>query len=77
MGKKITETFKLSEEMLEKLNAIRDAGHNTVKEFTAEQDAMILEFYDKKNKAGLAKIVGVCASTMRNRHKELTEERNE
>ena len=76
MSRKV-ETFQLSEDMLDKLNALRGAGHNTTKEFTAEQDAMILEFYDKKNKADLSKIVGVCVSTMRNRSKELMEENDD
>ena len=71
MGTKTIETAKISEEMLAKINSLRDAGRAPVEIFTKEQDAIILEFYEKKNKIELSKLLGVCENTMRRRYKEL------
>jgi len=66
------ETFKISKEMQAKIDQIKDATRSFPKSFTPEQDAIILTYYEKKEKKELAELVGVCISTMRKRYKELT-----
>jgi hypothetical protein len=71
--RKTVENFNISEEMMAKLDGLRDAGRGARKVFTREEDAIIKEFYVKKDKKELSKMLGVCASTLRQRYRELTE----
>jgi hypothetical protein len=66
------ETFKISKEMQAKIDTLRDSERTPAKSFTAEQDAIISQFYVKKNKDDLAKLIGVSVGTMRKRYLELT-----
>lgn len=75
MNSKKIETFKISKEMQEKIDQLKDTSRSFPKTFTPEQDAIILEYYHKKEKKELADLIGVCISTMRKRYKELKDER--
>jgi len=61
---------EISKEMMLKIEELQ-SGHRSKVEFTPEQDAVILEYYEKKNKSQLAKLLGVAEGTMRNRYREL------
>ena len=69
------ETYTISEDMLAKIDALRDTERTPPRQFTEEQDAIILTFYKKKNKGDLAKLIGCCQSTMRRRYLELTNDK--
>ena len=61
---------EISKEMMLKIEKLQ-SGHRSKVEFTPEQDAVILEYYEKKNKQQLSKLLGVAEGTMRKRYKEL------
>ena len=71
MGTKTIETVVISKEMLAKIDSLRDTERTPPKQFTEEQDAIILTFYKKKNKGDLSKLIGCCPGTMRKRYLEL------
>ena len=60
----------ISAEMLSKLEALQNGTVGKVI-FTPEEDEMILQFWEKKNKAELSKLLGYSENTIRNRFKEL------
>ena len=41
-------------------------------QFTKEQDEALLKYWNKKNKRDVARVLGMCANTARDRYKELT-----
>lgn len=67
-----TENCAISKDMLAKLNSLRSAAHSEKIKFTAEQDEIIKRYYYKKNKEDLAELIGVCVTSLRKRHRELT-----
>lgn len=75
MGTKTIETVVISKEMLAKIDSLRDTERTPPKQFSIEQDAIMLKYYEKKNKKDLAELLGVCQSTMRKRYKELTDDK--
>ena len=77
MSNKKVETYTISDEMRKKIEALKDSTRAHFKEFTEEEDAIILEYYVKKNKEELAKALGSCAETVKKRYKVLTENKNE
>lgn len=58
-------TFELSDEMRKKLDGIKNASNSSGKVFTKEEEFVILEYYEKKNKEQLAEMLGINASTLR------------
>lgn len=70
MSGKITE-FKISDEMQSKIDAIQNVSPSKVT-VTEEQKAIILKYYEKKNKEELAKLLGMSYSTLKKIYKELT-----
>lgn len=62
---------KISPETRAQLDALPDVSPTKVK-FTPEQDEIIKEYYVKKNKADLCKIIGCSEKTLRKRYRELT-----
>ena len=64
--------YEISEEMMEKLDKIDDAGHKGGSSFTKEQEAIIVKFYPIKNKEQLAEFFGVDVSTLRRHYQRLT-----
>ena len=69
------EDTKISKKMLEQIESLRDTERTPPRQFTDEQDAIIKNFYLKKNKKDLANLIGCCESTMRKRYKELTNDK--
>lgn len=69
MMKEIREV-KISTDMMEKLSQLKDGG---TKPFTLsdEQKAIIKEYYYKKDKRALAKLLGMSEATLRRYHKDL------
>lgn len=63
----------ISKEMLAKIDSLRNSERTPPKSFTKEQDAIILQFYVKKNKEDLAKLIGVSIGTLRKHYLELTD----
>lgn len=64
--------FKLTEEMQNKINALHDSDNTGNKrQFTKEQDYIILNYYMVKNKEELAELLGCDRGTLRKRYKEL------
>lgn len=59
----------ISKEMLEKLNKIKDKKF----EHTKENDKIILEYYNKKDKTELSKVLNMSLSSLRNRYFKLTQ----
>lgn len=70
-----TETYTISKKMLEQIESLRDTERTPPRQFTEEQDAIIKNFYMKKNKKDLAKLLGCCEGTMRRRYKDLTRDK--
>ena len=67
--------FTISDEMRKKLESLTDSGNgNKKRQFTPEEDAIIKEYFPKKNKQELARILGMCENTMRERYKVLVNE---
>lgn len=64
--------YEISEEMLDKLAEIDDAGKKGNLLFTKEQEAIIVEYFPKKNKEQLAELLGVNVGTLRKYYKRLT-----
>jgi len=60
----------ISAEMLSKLEALQDGTTGKII-FTPKEDEIILQFWEKKNKAELSKLLGYSENTIRNRFKEL------
>lgn len=58
-------TFELSDEMRKKLDNIKNASSSSGRVFTEEEEFVILEYYEKKNKEQLAEMLGINASTLR------------
>lgn len=67
---KITE-FKISDEMQSKIDAIQNVRPSKVI-VTDEQKAIILKYYEKKNKEELAKLLGMSYSTLKSIYKKLS-----
>lgn len=63
---------EISAEMKARLDAIADSPANT-KGFTPEMDTILLEYWPKKNKSELAKVLGFSDTTIRRRYRELTD----
>ena len=64
------ESFELSEEMQKRLDNIKPADNIKFK-FTKEQDYIIKNYYETKNKHELAKLMGCSRDTLLKRYKEL------
>ena len=64
--------YEISQEMMEKLNEIDNAGNKRGPLFTKEQEAIIVKFYPIKNKEQLAEFFGVNVSTLRRHYQRLT-----
>lgn len=64
--------YEISDEMLDKLAEIDDAGKKGNLLFTKEQEAIIVEYFPKKNKEQLAELLGVNVGTLRKYYKRLT-----
>ena len=73
--KNSVETYTLSEEMRRKAEALTDSSKQSFRRFTEEEDTIILEFHNKKNKVELSELLGICTATLRNRYKELEEQK--
>jgi len=67
------ETYILSDEMLKKINSLTDSAKKNIV-FTKEQDYIIKEYYHKKSKQELSKLLGICENTLRKRFRELETE---
>lgn len=70
------EEVKISKKMLEQIESLRDSERTPPRQFTPEQDAIILQFYEKKNKKDLSRLLGCCEGTMRKRYLDLKNGRN-
>lgn len=73
MGQKTVQHVKISCEMLQKLESINDSIRSHGVQFTQEQDEIIKQYYVKKNKRDLAKMMGICYNTLKRRYDELVE----
>ena len=65
-----TETFTLSEEMKKKLDSLSGSMKGKFA-FTSEQDYIIVNYYELKNKEELAELIGCDRGTLLRRFKEL------
>lgn len=70
MNSKRVEQVKISDDMKAKLEALEDAPPPDLK-WTPEQDAIIMEYYNKKRKDQLADVLGVSKSSLLNRYNKL------
>lgn len=61
----------ISAVMRELLDQVRDSDISPAR-YTSEVDAAILEYWPKKNKEELAKVMGFGVGQLRKRYKELT-----
>lgn len=68
-------TFKLSEDMKKKLDSIADSNVKKEKVFTAEEEFILLEYYEKKNKEELAQMLGLSVTTLRKHYNRLLREK--
>ena len=75
MSSKRVETFTISEDMIKKIEQLKDGGS---KPFTLseEQKAIIMEYYYKKDKRQLARLLGMSEATLRRHHKDLMNDRS-
>jgi len=64
------EKFTLSDEMQKKLDSLSSSTKNKFT-FTPEQDYIILNYYELKNKYELADLIGCDRGTLLRRFKEL------
>lgn len=64
------ETVKISADVIAKLEKLKDAGKTPLK-LTEEQEAIILEYYNKKDKIELAKFIGISENSLRRHYKRL------
>jgi DNA-directed RNA polymerase specialized sigma subunit len=69
MRKEVREA-KISAEMISKLEQLKDAGAAPFT-LSEEQKAIIMEYYHKKDKRELAKLLGMSETTLRRCHKGL------
>jgi transcription initiation factor TFIIIB Brf1 subunit/transcription initiation factor TFIIB len=67
-----TTVVEISAEMRAKLEALEDSPINT-RRFTPETDAILLEYWTRKRRPELAKLLGFSDTTLRKRYKELTD----
>jgi hypothetical protein len=58
-------------ETLRRLEELPDAHSTRKREFTVEEDAVILKYWPVKNKDDVSRILGLSENTVRNRYKEL------
>ena len=59
-------------ELLERLNGCRDSVNGNVgRNWTPDEDAAILMFYEVKRKDELARVFGVCTESLRKRYNKL------
>ena len=63
--------YNITDDMREKLDALADSAPGRVI-FTPEMEAIILEYYPKKNKVELAKLLGLSRWALQNKYRELT-----
>ena len=54
------------------IESLPDAKDTKPKKFTPEHDAILLEFWNKKSKKDIARIIGYAECTLRKRYEELT-----
>ena len=71
---KSVKEVKISADMIKKIEKLKDAG---VTPFTLseEQKAIIMEYYYKKDKRELARLLGMSEATLRRHHKDLMNDR--
>lgn len=62
---------EISAEMKARLDSLTDSPTQE-KKFKPEVDAILLEYWPKKNKTELAKMLGFSDTTLRKRYRELT-----
>lgn len=67
-----TTIVEISAEMRAKLDALSESG-GVGKMFTPEIDAILLEYWPKKHKGELSKLLGMSDTTLRKRYRELTD----
>ena len=67
---KSVKEVKISADMIKKIEKLKDAG---VTPFTLseEQKVIIMEYYYKKDKRELARLLGMSEATLRRHHKDL------
>jgi DNA-directed RNA polymerase specialized sigma subunit len=73
MMNSVTEV-NISREMMEKLAGLKDAGTAPFT-LSEEQKAIIMEYYYKKDKRELARLLGMSEATLRRHHKDLMNDR--
>ena len=73
---KSVKEIKISGEMIEKLNRLKDGGSRPCI-LSEEQKAIIIEYYYKKDKRELARLLGMSEATLRRHHKDLMNDRSE
>ena len=69
-----TEGVVISEELMERLQALPDAHAGAARtEFTLEEDEALVQYWMVKRKADVAKAIGHCLNACRERYNELVE----
>lgn len=77
-GGKTVESVNIPQDLMEKFEALPQGGSsNKGKEWTGEEDALLLRYWPVKNKEAVAKALGVHRNTAFKRYRELLEEENE
>ena len=69
-----TKQVLISDEMRAKLDSLSDTYVQKGRKFTEAEDAIILEYYPRKNKNELSEVLGICENSLRRRYKELTKD---
>ena len=71
---KSVKEVNISADMIKKIEQLKDGGS---KPFTLseEQKAIIMEYYYKKDKRELARLLGMSEATLRRHHKDLMNDR--
>ena len=72
---KSVKEVNISADMIKKIEKLKDGGS---KPFTlsGEQKAIIMEYYYKKDKRQLARLLGMSEATLRRHHKDLMNDRS-
>lgn len=58
--------------MLEELDALPDSRGVLRHEWTPEQDAVLLKYWTVKRQVDVARVLGMCTNSCRDRYRELT-----
>ena len=70
----IPDTLEISDDMMAKIAEIEDTSKFQHKQWSAEEDAILLKYWKVKNKSQLSKVIGVSETTARERYLKLTKD---